>query len=593
MEPSLKEKVAFFQQMDACKNCDEQSDRLSVREQNLRQQCKAFFAAASTTSTTSATPTTSTTSLTSITSITSVTSITSTNSAAPATSSALPLPFPRKQLLPPSRPRRTASDPISKTPDDELEIIAVIPIDNRQEATTATSSQVHDASVTNSTAPETERQPDKTFTRRRTHLTTQVLRSQSDLASTPSVAMPKRKRTKPLEMAPESERIFTGLRFFYIPNDDVNPARRLRITKAREHGATWTRNSAEATHIIVDTGLSYDDIKSILDNILASSPFVLVNDRYPIECLRRGDVFDPSQTVEKYQYKIPGDPNFSTKIATAEPTCESSELVPSSHPEEIQPRELDVNHTEDAAETPSITDELETCINAVIDDPEKHQYLDESDSDAQGSEDEGLPEKKRRLRSKGNNEKSNFQEKFMCMRGGTKGKKPVGPNAYTIKLLEEMVEEHMLSNETWRVHSYRKAIATLKRQPKQIVTAKEATALNNIGNSLAEHIEEIVSTGRFQKLDEIRREPSRQALKRFCNVYGAGVPTANKWVELGYRTLDDLRTKAKLSVNQQIGVDHYDDLLTRIPRAEVKALGDHVKDVAAAIDPRVELDHRG
>ncbi len=62
-----------------------------------------------------------------------------------------------------------------------------------------------------------------------------------------------------------------------------------------------------------------------------------------------------------------------------------------------------------------------------------------------------------------------------------------------------------------------------------------------------------------------------------------------KWVELGYRTLDDLQTKVKLSANQQVGVKHYDDLLTRIPRAEVKALGGHVKDVAATIDSSVEL----
>ncbi|KAI0815416.1 fingers domain of DNA polymerase lambda-domain-containing protein [Xylaria sp. FL0064] len=60
---------------------------------------------------------------------------------------------------------------------------------------------------------------------------------------------------------------------------------------------------------------------------------------------------------------------------------------------------------------------------------------------------------------------------------------------------------------------------------------------------------------------DYRNEPSREALKIFCNVYyGVGVPTAKRWVDLGYRTLNDLRTKAMLTTNQQLGVEHYDDL---------------------------------
>ncbi|KAI0539922.1 hypothetical protein GGR58DRAFT_462486 [Xylaria digitata] len=609
MDPPLEDKVAFFQQIDACRNCDDESDTLSIEEQILRQECKTFYVAASTTSASSA--------ASAISIAPSVATPAATSIATSVATSVLPLPFPRTKL-PASRPRRTASDPIVKPRNDELEIIAVTPRDNRSEVV-ITSSLVHGISVSSSIIPKTEQQLNKSLARQRTHPTTRVLRSQSNLVPSPSssVSMPKRRRTKPLEMAPESEQIFKQLRFFYIPNDDINPARRMRITKAQEHGATWTQSSVEATHVIVDKGLSYDDIKSFLNKTLFLSSIVLVNDQYPIECLRRGAIFDPNHTVEKYQYKVPGDPALagepvlpqpstedpdaslkvkpqrdaqSLKHATPGSTQESSELIPSSHPEEIQPPKLATNPPKGRAQTPVFLDELATCINAVLDDPEKHEYLDESDSDTRGSETEGPSKKKRSLRPRGNDSNSTFrQDKFMCMRGGTRDRKPSGPNASTIKLLEEMADEHILSDETWRVQSYRKAVATLRRQPKKIKTAKEAAALPNIGKSLAEHIEEIVSTGRFRKLDEIRREPSREALKTFSNVYGVGTPTARKWVELGYRTLDDLRTKAKLSVNQQIGVDHYDDLLTRIPRAEVKALGDHVKDVAAAIDSSVEL----
>ncbi|KAI8953748.1 hypothetical protein F4801DRAFT_82575 [Xylaria longipes] len=577
MDPSLKEKQAFFEQLDACRDCDDESDILSPEEQFLRQKCRAFSLAA----------------------------------AAAASVSLLSCSKPK---LPGSRPRRTASDPIPKPANEELEIIVVTPRDNSPEATASAS--VYSASTGDSVIPETEQHLNKRIARGSAHPTTRVLRSQSDLEPSPSVSMAKRKRDQPLQMVPESKQIFKGLVFFYIPNDDVNPARKIRITKAREHGAIWTRDPSGATHVIVDTGLEYQHIKPTLDRNPTSPSVVLVNDRYPIDCMIRGVVFDPFQTVEGPKYKVPDAPKpteeqtisqASTQesdqslqikprrdaqptTSTSQSTQRSSDMIPSSYPEVIQSPK---SGPCDATKTPMFTDELATCIDAVLDDPEQHEYLDESDADAQVSENESLPKKKKgkgRPRPQRNDANANFgQDKFMCMRGGTRDKKTSGPNAETIKLFEEMAEEHRLSDETWRVQSYRKAVATLRRQPKKITTAKEAKVLPNIGSSLADHIEEIATTGRFKKLDNARSEPSRAALRMFCNVYGAGVPTARRWVELGYRTLDDLRTKATLSTNQQLGVEHYDDLLTRIPRAEVKALGDHVKDVAPTIDPSIEL----
>ncbi|KAI1750950.1 hypothetical protein F4782DRAFT_507365 [Xylaria castorea] len=587
-DPPLKEKQAFFEQLDACRNFDDESDVLSTEEQLLRQKCKAFSLAAAT---------------------------------------SVSVPSSSRPKLPDSCPRRIASDPISKPLSEELEIIVVTPRNNPPKA--KASASVYSAYTGDSVIPETEQHLSKRITRRGADLAARVLRSQSNLEISPSISMAKRKRDQPLQMAPESKQIFKGLFFFYIPNDDVNPARRIRITKAREHGAIWTRDSNVATHVIVDTGLEYQHIKPTLDRNPTSPSVVLVNDRYPIDCMIRGVVFDPYQTVERRNYKVPEYPKQTEKGTVpqastdeadsslqikrrrdAQPTAnftpqsqESGDLVPSSYPEVTQSPKPSAEATKstdlhpksgpcDGAEPPLFNDELATCIDTVVDDPEKHEYLDESDPDTQVSEDDGPSRKKGKDRRRPQRKDANSkfgQDKFMCMRGGTRDKKPSGPNADTIRLFEEMAEEHRLSDEHWRVQSYRKAVATLRRQPKKIITAKEAAALPNIGSSLADHIQEIATTGRFDKLDNVRSEPSRAALKTFYNVYGVGVPTAKRWVDLGYRTLNDLRTKAALSTNQQLGVEHYDDLLTRIPRAEVKALGDHVKDVAATIDPSVEL----
>lgn len=57
----------------------------------------------------------------------------------------------------------------------------------------------------------------------------------------------------------------------------------------------------------------------------------------------------------------------------------------------------------------------------------------------------------------------------------------------------------------------------------------------------------------------------------------------------GHKTLDDIREKVQLSDNQKLGLERYDDLQLRIPRAEVEAHGDIFKSTVAGIDPDFEI----
>ena len=51
----------------------------------------------------------------------------------------------------------------------------------------------------------------------------------------------------------------------YIPNDDINPARKLRMKKAKEHGAIRVEQwRTDITHIIVDQGIKYNNLLSHL-----------------------------------------------------------------------------------------------------------------------------------------------------------------------------------------------------------------------------------------------------------------------------------------------------------------------------------------
>jgi DNA polymerase IV len=175
------------------------------------------------------------------------------------------------------------------------------------------------------------------------------------------------------------------------------------------------------------------------------------------------------------------------------------------------------------------------------------------------------------------------QNAFQCM-------DPVGksssqnPNSRTIEILDQMCKYYDQMNDQWRTLAYRKAITTLRKQNTKVTTVKEAAALPFIGSRLAEKIEEIVLTNWLRRLDSTKNDPTDQVLRLFLGIYGAGLAQANKWLQAGHRSLDDLVTKAKLTDSQRIGIEHYHDFAQRIPRAEVEAHGNVVKEALKKLD---------
>lgn len=115
---------------------------------------------------------------------------------------------------------------------------------------------------------------------------------------------------------------------------------------------------------------------------------------------------------------------------------------------------------------------------------------------------------------------------------------------------------------------------------------QEIIKLPGIGESLAKKIWEIIDTGSLEKLEDFQSSEYMTTINLFGNVWGCGPNIAKSWydqvknflsiskdsigvIKQGFRTLDDLRTKAKLSHNQQVGLKYYDEFLERIPRDEV------------------------
>lgn len=262
---------------------------------------------------------------------------------------------------------------------------------------------------------------------------------------------------------------------------------------------------------------------------------------------------------------------------------EDSFVMPSSDNSE-EPPETTIPDSSFGDELLQAIRETKAIAHLPIDDDEDDEsptpsVMDGSDS---GTDDEPLevPTKPRKKSdavpsnsgSTHTRKKGFDQSGFQCMDPSTGGYSSQNPNARTIQILEEMGRHYDQMQDHWRTLAYRRGVTTLKKQASKISTAKQAAALPFIGSRLADKIEEIVLTNRLRKLDNTKDDPLDQVLRLFLGVYGAGLVQANKWIQAGHRTLDDL-TRVKLTDSQKIGLKHYHDFNARIPRAEVAAHG--------------------
>ncbi|XP_064600493.1 DNA polymerase lambda-like isoform X2 [Liolophura sinensis] len=158
-------------------------------------------------------------------------------------------------------------------------------------------------------------------------------------------------------------------------------------------------------------------------------------------------------------------------------------------------------------------------------------------------------------------------------------------NKHITDKLEEMVKTYQSTNDRWRALGYQKAIQAIRKHPKQISSWEEAKALPGVGSRLADKVWEIAESGELRKLNEFRSSEELQVISLFTDVWGAGAHTARTWYQQGFRTLDDLRTKANLTKQQKIGLSHYADFLDRMPRSEVEEIQKTVRDIAENLVP--------
>ena len=147
-------------------------------------------------------------------------------------------------------------------------------------------------------------------------------------------------------------------------------------------------------------------------------------------------------------------------------------------------------------------------------------------------------------------------------------KMPARLNEQFIDLMEQLANIMLKQGEPFRARAYQKAQETIMSYPDTIQSPNDLKDKPNIGATIMEKLNEYVQTGTLQVLEREKTNP----VNILGEVYGIGPKKAKELVDKGITTIEALRANqdALLNETQKVGLKYYEDILKRIPRAEIE-----------------------
>ena len=121
--------------------------------------------------------------------------------------------------------------------------------------------------------------------------------------------------------------------------------------------------------------------------------------------------------------------------------------------------------------------------------------------------------------------------------------------------------------ENMRAKAYKKAEETILGMTTEIRSINDLNNKPGIGPTIKKKLQEYLETGKISALEKAENKPE----VLFTNVYGIGPKKASEIVKKGITTIAELKANKDEVLNavQKTGLQYYDDILKRIPRAEI------------------------
>ena len=140
-------------------------------------------------------------------------------------------------------------------------------------------------------------------------------------------------------------------------------------------------------------------------------------------------------------------------------------------------------------------------------------------------------------------------------------------NEKFIELMEQLSDIMLKQGEPFRARAYQKAQETIMGYPNDILTPNDIKGKPGIGSTIMEKLEEYVKTGTLRIIEREKNNP----VNILADVYGIGPKKAKELVEKGITSIEQLRENQQLLNDvQKMGLAYYEDIMKRIPRAEIQ-----------------------
>jgi|LakMenE18May11ns_1017448.scaffolds.fasta_scaffold9951039_5 DNA polymerase/3'-5' exonuclease PolX len=127
-------------------------------------------------------------------------------------------------------------------------------------------------------------------------------------------------------------------------------------------------------------------------------------------------------------------------------------------------------------------------------------------------------------------------------------------------------------NEKYKVKAYSNVINNILIFKDDIKNLIDLKKIEGIGKSIFDKIKELYETGKIAYIENNINNDNIYTFKQeLLDIYGIGPVKANKIVDSGIKSIDELKNNLNiLNAKQQIGIKYYNDLKKRIPLDEYK-----------------------
>ena len=151
-------------------------------------------------------------------------------------------------------------------------------------------------------------------------------------------------------------------------------------------------------------------------------------------------------------------------------------------------------------------------------------------------------------------------------------------NEKFMELMEKLADIMLKQGEPFRARAYQKAQETIMAYEGDILSPEDLKGKPNIGSTIMEKLNEYIQTGTLKVLEREKNNP----VNILGEIYGVGPKKAKELVEKGITSIAQLREKQDLLNDvQKVGLRYYEDVLKRIPRAEIEEYNKIIKKILA------------